>query len=155
VNPTTRRGLLIGFREIVAGLFLLAISVSCQTIVVNQSTGSGTKLENIDWRVIGLAQPFPESPGGYDMFFRLRSDGRKMSAFDGCNGIWGNYRITDQQVQFVNLGRTEWTCSNAPEHRDVFMKLLASSSRWSLIGEGLELYNTRDQLLVRFERSSE
>ena len=155
MNVCTGRRSLIRWGELGA-VFLFAISLSCHPLIANERKGSAAKLENIDWRVIGFGRlPVPETLGSHDMFFRLRSDGRRMRAFDGCNGIWANYRVTDEELQFVNVGRTEWTCSKAPEHRDAFMKLLASSGRWSVIGERLELYNTRDQLLVRFERSGE
>jgi heat shock protein HslJ len=78
-----------------------------------------------------------------------------MRAFDGCNGIWGNYRIRDEQLQFIKVGRTDWTCSQPREQRDALMKLLAVSSRWSVFGQQLDLYDTRGQLLIRFESMGE
>jgi heat shock protein HslJ len=125
-------------------------------MIADESAGSAVQLENIDWQVAGFGSvPIAGNLGDYDIFFRLISDGRRMRAFDGCNAIWANYRITDKQLQFVNVGRTEWKCSRAQEQRDAFIKLLASSAKWGVVGERLELYDTTDQLVVGFERSGE
>jgi len=154
VNPLAHIKAMIS-RMKIAALLLIIVSASCQPVVVNNQNHSAPNVENIDWKVIRFGNlAVQENLEGLEMYFRLRSDGRRMRAFDGCNGIWGNYRITDKQIDFVNVGRTEWTCSQ-PMQRDAFMKLLASSSRWSVLGEHLDLYSAGDQLLVRLRRSDE
>src|ERR1043166_5011494 len=142
--------------EMGAALFALVLFAACQSTVMNPSNGSAANLENIDWQVIGFGKlRMSEALPDREMYLRLRSDGRRMRAFDGCNGIYANYRLSDEQLHFVNVGRTDWVCSEAPEQLDLFMKLLASSASWSVFGAELELYDAKNELLVRFRSGRE
>jgi heat shock protein HslJ len=155
VNPLANIKPMISRME-VAAIFLVIVSASCHPVVVNNRSHPAPNVENIDWKVIWFGNlATQETLERHEMYLRLRSDGRRMRAFDGCNGIWGNYRIRDEQLQFVKVGRTDWTCSQPREQRDALMKLLSVSSRWSVFGQHLDLYNTRGQLLIRFESMAE
>jgi heat shock protein HslJ len=110
------------------------------------------KLEDMDWKFIRFGdESATEAREPTDIYLRLRSKGNGMRLFDGCNVIFGRYQLDAQKLRFLIAGVTEWECTRAMEERRQLLKVLQASSRWNILGEHLELYGSRSNLLAQFE----
>jgi heat shock protein HslJ len=110
------------------------------------------KLEDTDWKFVQFGNRVAtEDLDASGIYFRLRSHGKRMRVFDGCNVIFGRYELNDQKLRFLIVGVTEWTCTKEAEQRRALLNALKASSRWNILGDQLELYDVRSEILARFE----
>lgn len=110
------------------------------------------KLEDTDWKFLQFGD---QTTGGRlvsaDIYLRLRSQGRGMRLFDGCNVIFGQYELRGEKLRFRINGVTDWACSEATDKQRRFLETLQGSATWNILGETLQLYNAGNKTLARFE----
>lgn len=118
----------------------------------NDGPAQNIRLEDTDWKFIRFGnEAANDTHGPGDIYLRLRSNGKGMRLFDGCNVIFGRYEVNEQKLRFLIAGVTKWECTRGPEERRQLLKVLQASSRWNILDDSLELYGAGSNLLARFE----
>ena len=74
-----------------------------------------------------------------------------MRLFDGCNVIFGRYELSGKKLRFSINGVTDWACSEATDKQRRFREILQASAMWNIRGKTLQLYNSGNNMLARFE----
>lgn len=130
-------------------LLMSFLSAGCGTCGARFSTAA---LENTYWKLVRLGdQLVIVSPGRPEPHLRLVSEGRKAQGFAGCNGLLGTYELEGQTLRFTHLATTRMACPDGMEPEHTFLSALESTTRWNILGEHLELYDSGGTLLARFE----
>lgn len=77
----------------------------------------------------------------------------RITGSDGCNNIFGAYRIKNTSIQFLNMGSTMMACLHGEEQAQSFAKSLQETSEWHIAGNNLILLQ-KGKVLAIFEAVS-
>lgn len=77
----------------------------------------------------------------------------RITGSDGCNTIFGAYRIKNASIQFLNIGSTMMACLHGEEQAQNFAKSLQEASEWRIAGNDLILLQ-KGKVLAIFEAVS-
>ncbi|MEQ9138103.1 MAG: META domain-containing protein, partial [Thalassobaculum sp.] len=108
-------------------------------------------LRETTWRLLAVgAQTVAPSPGGKLPFLELNADLPVFSGNAGCNGIGGEYALSDQSLSFTLGPSTRMACPGAMELEQAFRDALAKATTWNITGDHLTLYGPDGTALLRF-----
>jgi heat shock protein HslJ len=84
------------------------------------------------------------------LFVELQQEGKKFGGHGGCNGFWGDFKMTaDGELQLSKLSRTLMACGQEiMQLEDDFMNTLESARRFSILSPKLYLYAGDKQVAV-------
>lgn len=116
---------------------------------------SATDLMEKQWVLSRLhgepVQKFPDQPEPYLIFTPESAGMLRLSGSDGCNRLIGTCQITEDSVQFSQMGSTMMLCPAGEEQARAFAGALASTTNWRFANaqkDQLELLNGDEPLLV-------
>lgn len=117
------------------------------------ATGSQViKLENTYWKLTELDGK-PNTGGAHmqDASLMMNSKDRRFSGSGGCNRLMGGYTLDGDKLSFVKPAGTMMACPpEVMEQERAFIKMLESTTRYTLTGDILSLY-ANDALLAKFK----
>ena len=96
-------------------------------------------------------QKFPDQPEPHLIFTPESAGMLRLSGSDGCNRLIGTCQITEDSVQFSQMGSTMMLCPAGEEQARAFAGALASTTNWRFANaqkDQLELLNGDEPLLV-------
>ncbi len=91
--------------------------------------------------------PVQQSESRRDAFITFEADTKKFSGNGGCNQFSGNYVLESNTIQFLQLTRTELSCSDI-EFENVFVSTLSNIDRYEVRGNEILLKTRREIMLV-------
>ncbi len=98
------------------------------------------------WTLVELAGVGTPDGGAY---IELREDEHRVSGSGGCNRLVGTFELGDTTLRFGPLATTRMVCApDVMEREDVFLRVLAETSRYELAGTTLALLD-EDGVLAR------
>ena len=107
-------------------------------------------LEGIYWKAIELAgKPTPQQDANREAHLLFQTGGR-LSGSDGCNRITGSYELKGNVVRFGQAVGTQMACINTAESDRAFRDALKSATRWTTVGERLELFDVTGKRVAAF-----
>jgi heat shock protein HslJ len=81
----------------------------------------------------------------------LQAADRRLAGSDGCNRLVAGYTLESDRIHFTQAASTMMACAEGMETAQRFAAAIAAASRWRVLGQQLELYDSEDRLLARFE----
>jgi heat shock protein HslJ len=87
-------------------------------------------------------------PGSSKILLILKDDGR-FNGNDGCNSIFGNYRIERRcRIKFTNISSTLILCrENVMNQADIIRNILGTTERYRVTTKHLRLYGQDGKIL--------
>jgi len=136
----------IAFAPIAAMAMILA---GCATIPDAHDAGGVTEKY---WKLVELhGQPVPALER--EPHFVLRTEGRRVEGFGGCNSFGGSYEIDEKisRIRFGQIVSTLMACPSGMEVEGAFIEVLRNVDNYSVNGDELTLNRARMAPLARFE----
>jgi copper homeostasis protein (lipoprotein) len=110
-------------------------------------------LENTYWKLTELnGTEVVPVPGRGEAHLIFQAEGR-LAGSDGCNRMFGSYRLAGETIQFGRMGGTLMACPEAVRDRE-FRTALGNAATWRILGSRLQLRGSEGALLARFTASS-
>jgi copper homeostasis protein (lipoprotein) len=104
-----------------------------------------------DWKLTYLGEvPAEHFAGQREAHIVLHEDNR-VSGSDGCNLLNGGYTRDGDRLAFSRLATTMMACPQGAEQERGFHQALASTVRYRIVSEYLELLDGTGAVLVRLE----
>jgi copper homeostasis protein (lipoprotein) len=109
-------------------------------------------LEGSHWTLVSLAgEAVAPAAGQPAPGFYLDADSRRLAGSDGCNRVLAGYTLEGATIRFSQLASTMMACPKGMDTAQRYARVLAEAQRWRVLGRQLELYDSGDRLLARFE----
>ncbi|MCQ8896141.1 META domain-containing protein [Limnobacter humi] len=111
-----------------------------------------SQLQNQVWNLVKLgdqdidAGKLPRAPQ-----LLLQADGKRLSGSGGCNAILGSYQLDGQRLGLSTVASTRMACTSPNDVEGPFVQSLSEVRSWNILGNWLELYDEKGQMLARFE----
>ena len=111
------------------------------------------KLVGTYWRVISIAGSTNVKIGSRKAPNLVMSlYGNSIKGFTGCNSLMGNYEKGSATLSFTRLSTTRMACpGKSGSIEQAFLSALENTSRWKITGKTLELFDSRNRLLIRLK----
>jgi heat shock protein HslJ len=81
----------------------------------------------------------------------FRSEGNRLNGFSGCNTLAGTYQLNGSDLNLHGIAATKMACLQGMDVDAAFLPVLDKVRKWKVVGQHLELYDSRNTLLARFE----
>jgi putative lipoprotein len=108
-------------------------------------------LEKTHWKATELdGKPVTAAGSTREVYILLGGTGR-VGGSDGCNRIIGSYVLTGDGIKFGALAGTQMACPNTADTERGLRKALSGATRWSIVGDRLELLDSTGGRLAQFE----
>lgn len=133
------------FLSVFSVLFILLFQ--CKSAEKNTSTA---RLENTYWKLAemnGMPVETPENAKEVHIVLAAEGDEKRIRGFGGCNGLGGNYTVSDNKVKFTVLS-TKMFCDRM-DVENYLTKALSEADSYVIKGETLELFQG-NTALIRF-----
>jgi heat shock protein HslJ len=112
---------------------------------------SARPLEKTYWKATELdGKPVPTAEATREVYIVLGGTGR-VGGSDGCNRVIGSYEQTGDAIKFGSLAGTVMACPNTADTERGLRKALSGATRWSIVGDRLELFDSGGSRLAQFE----
>ncbi len=109
-------------------------------------------LHDTYWRLVGLGDgPVVVASGRREPHVRLVKEGARVQGSTGCNTFASIFEQKGESLRFGRLATTRMACKEGMAQEQAFLRALEATVEWRILGEGLELYGARGELLARFE----
>lgn len=104
------------------------------------------------WRLVELNGQ-PVAALRREPFFILRTEGRRVNGFGGCNTLAGSYELDEAtfRIRFDQVASTMMACESGMDVEQAFHEVLRSADNYSVDGGRLILNRARMAPLARFE----
>jgi heat shock protein HslJ len=103
---------------------------------------------NQRWVLVELkGVPVQQSESRRDAFINFEAGVKRFSGYGGCNQFSGNYVLEGNTIQFLQLVRTDMSCSDI-EFENVFVATLNGIDRYEIRGNEIVLKTRRETMLV-------
>jgi putative lipoprotein len=108
-------------------------------------------LEKTHWKATELdGKPVTAAGSTREVYILLGGTGR-VGGSDGCNRIIGSYVLTGDGIKFGALAGTQMACPDTADTERGLRKALSGATRWSIVGDRLELLDSTGGRLAQFE----
>lgn len=108
-------------------------------------------LKNTYWKLINInSKPIKVPKSVREPHFILRTDGKNLKGFGGCNNFMGTYEIKENRIKFGPFAGTRKFCKKTMDLENSFMKVFSEVNNYKIFGEVLELYRD-EKILAKFE----
>jgi heat shock protein HslJ len=127
---------------------VLALALAAQAV-------SGPRpLEGTYWKAIELAgKPVPPKESIREVYLLLQDRGRVYGS-DGCNRVVGAYEAKKDAIRFSEMAATRMACIDAGDIDVVFRDALKSARRLTVVGDHLELFDSKNRRVAAFVAAS-
>ncbi|VAX26479.1 hypothetical protein MNBD_IGNAVI01-1311 [hydrothermal vent metagenome] len=116
-----------------------------------RSSLSTANLKNTYWKLLEINGEEIKIPSDVrEPHFILRTDGKAVKGFGGCNNFMGSYKVNGNKIEFGPMAGTRKFCKETMEIENAFMKVFSEANNYKIFGEQLELYHN-DKLIAKFE----
>jgi copper homeostasis protein (lipoprotein) len=120
-------------------------SKTCKTPVARPG------LLGTDWKLTYLGEvPAEHFKDQRDVHIVLGED-KRITGSDGCNLLNGGFTLEGDRLAFSRIATTMMACPQGAEQEQRFHRALASTARYRLVYEYLELMDGAGVVLARFE----
>lgn len=110
------------------------------------------RLEDTHWRLVALGETAVfAGEGRPGPHLVLQAADKRLAGSDGCNRLLAGYTLESDRIRFTQAASTMMACAEGMETAERFAAAIAAASRWRVLGQQLELYDSGDRLLARFE----
>lgn len=108
-------------------------------------------LSNTYWKAVELnGSPVLLGADKKELHLILNDTKKMAKGFSGCNSFSGGFKQEEQQISFGPMAATMMACVNTMEQEQQFLQALGKAKRFAISGEKLVLYDTDDQIKLRF-----
>lgn len=115
------------------------------------SSLSTAALKNTYWKLLeSNGEPVNIEIAEREPHFILRTDGKNVKGFGGCNNFMGTYEVNENKIKFGPMEGTRKFCEKTMELENSFMKVFSEVNNYKIFGEKLELYRDRN-IIAKFE----
>lgn len=133
------------------------------TLVVNRFIGvwpgetcgarfATSEFQNTYWKLTALnGKPVFVGERQREPSLVLDSENLRVAGYGGCNRLMGSYEVKGNGVHFGQLAGTMMACPDGMDTEKEFLDTLPQVTRWRIVGEHLEFYDTSGKVLGRFE----
>ncbi len=112
---------------------------------------STANLKNTYWKLLEIEGKKIKVPGNVrEPHFILRTDGKTIKGFGGCNNFMGSYKAEGNKIEFGPIAGTRKFCKETMEIENALMKVFSEVNNYKILGETLELYHN-NKILAKFE----
>jgi heat shock protein HslJ len=126
-------------RMFLAGTVFVPILASGANQTTPPNAVASRPLEGTYWRAIELAgKPTPSQNPAREAHLIFQEGGR-VSGSDGCNRITGTYQLKGGGITFGQMTATQMACLDAGGVEQPFRDALMMATRWTIVGDRLEL----------------
>jgi uncharacterized lipoprotein YbaY/heat shock protein HslJ len=109
-------------------------------------------LEDTYWKLLALrGQPAVVADQQREPHLILQPAQHRVAGSGGCNRIAGGYTLAGDRLTFGRTAGTMMACVDGMEQERAFLEALAAVARWRIVGQRLELIDSRGEVLMRFE----
>jgi copper homeostasis protein (lipoprotein) len=111
-----------------------------------------SNLQNTYWKLTALnGKPVFVVEQQREPSLVLHSENSRVAGSGGCNRLMGSYEVKGNEVHFGQLAGTMMACPAGMDTEKEFLGTLEHVSRWRIVREHLEFYDTSGTVLSRFE----
>lgn len=115
-------------------------------------TVASATLENTSWKLTRLNDnPISAPSKQREAFFLLDPSNHRVSGSGGCNRLTGSYELKGDELKFGRMASTMMACPEGMDTEQAFLKSLGQVTRWKIIGQSLELFDSDGKVLAHFE----
>ena len=112
-----------------------------------QITGKYWKLIKLEGQEIKMAKNQER-----EAFFTLKSEGKRLEGFAGCNSFGGSYILENgNRIDFSKTTTTLKPCPDVDMHESAFLKVFEHADHYTIKGDTLSLNVGRRASLAVFE----
>ncbi len=109
-------------------------------------------LENTYWRLTRLGSaPVVVAERQREPGLVLHRENHRVAGSGGCNRLMGGYALEGQTLRFSQMAATKMACADGMQQEQAFLEALRNVETWKVIGEHLELSDSKGVMLARFE----
>ena len=156
-------------RNTIAILFL-AISAACSRTPSSETAGSPTDtavkpapgtdtsaaaitdIRNTRWNLVALGdKPVTASDAQRTAHLMFAPDSKQVTGSGGCNRMFGVYELNGGNLRFSGVGSTKMACKSGMDTENQFLGSLLHVKTWKIVGQQLELSDSTDTVVARFE----
>jgi len=126
-------------------------------IMMNRVAGSkaaakpDSTLSNTYWKVVEISgHPVGPGAGGKEVHMILNDTEKRVKGFSGCNNFGGGFELQEKQLSFGPLAATMMACAEGMQLEQQFLQALGGVKHLTISGEALLLYDSNNQMLLRF-----
>jgi len=137
----------------IGGLLVRVILASSLGLAAQVVSGP-RPLEGTYWKAIELVgKPLPATESIREVYLVLQDRGRVYGS-DGCNRVAGTYELKNTAVRFSQTAATRMACIDAGDIDVAFRDALKSARRLTVVGDRLELLDSKDRHVAVFLAAS-
>lgn len=104
------------------------------------------------WKLAQIGgQPAALGAGGRELHLVLTASGDRVRGFSGCNTFTGAYERRDRQLRFGQLASTGMACLDGMELERRFLDALAETARYTVSGDRLTLFDSKERPVLAFD----
>lgn len=117
--------------------------------------GQTPTITDTKWQLVEIdGKTVPDSINGKVPFLKLLKSDMRYSGTAGCNGIGGEFKLSDNHsIKFSRGMSTMMACKNM-EYEKSFNQMLEVADNYKQQGNTLSFYQGKDKLLARFEATT-
>ncbi len=116
-----------------------------------KSSLSVATLKNTYWKLLEInGEPVNTKMAEREPHFVLRTDGKNIKGFGGCNNFLGTFEVKKNKIKFGPLAGTRKFCEKTMDLENSFMKVFSEVNNYKIFGEKLELYQD-ENIIAKFE----
>jgi putative lipoprotein len=113
---------------------------------------STESLEQTYWKLTHLGDAaVPVAPRQREAHLILDAKSGRVSGSTGCNRLMGGYELRGNTLAFGRIAATKMACVGGMDTEKAFMDALAQVKTWKIAGCELELFDSADKRVARFE----
>jgi putative lipoprotein len=128
------------------------VDVLLRRFGANATPADAASLENTYWKLVRLrAAPVDVAEQQREPHLILQPGNQRVVGFGGCNRLTGSYTLDGEHLALSQMAGTMMACPQGMEQESAFLATLAVVARWRVVGQQLELFDARGELLAQFE----
>jgi len=112
---------------------------------------SAATLENTYWRLILLGYSAIERFTNQREPHLIFRESGQLAGSDGCSRLAGQYEARGRNIGFSNLAATALMCARGMDQAQAFRDALRRAHRFRILGNVLDIFDARENLLMRLE----
>ena len=124
-------------------IFIVSVGFNCSPKIAPDMTWSRQRWVLTEMRGV----PVQLSGGRRDAYINFEPIDKRFAGNGGCNQITGNYRVSKNSIQFVDVTSTKMSCEDIG-FENTFLSTLSKVNRYEVRGNDILLKRKKDILLV-------
>ncbi len=125
-------------------LYLLTYTLLITSGCAYYEKNDPTSFTDTSWNLVELNDRPVQYTGARIPHMRFEAD--KMTGYDGCNNIFGDYTLDGNSLKFGMIASTRMACEHINGLDMEFHKMLSKTKEYRITGNRLELYEKENRL---------